>query len=265
MSNEEIVALIQEGRTDLYERLWWQVERLIRWKAHRLINTLEGSCRTTFDDLYQSGYIAMVDAVTTYKPDSGKFTTWLDYYLKSAFAVAAGYRTKRMRLDPLHTAASLNAPLSDDGDCDQLIDVVTDPVGMIPQQKVEEVIYTQQLHDALEKVLSKLPDRQEQVIRKKYYEGATVEQLAEEYGIDRQRVYQIEGNALRRLRLPGSAKVLLPFLIHDSSGFNPYRSGLGDFRNTGMSAQERYVRKQENTAERDKETLIRSIEELLKV
>ena len=38
MSNEDIVSLIQAGNADYFADLWAQLERLVRWKAKRVIS-----------------------------------------------------------------------------------------------------------------------------------------------------------------------------------------------------------------------------------
>lgn len=56
MSNEELVAVIQAGVPERMGELWDQVERLVSWKASRVMTALNGRGGVDFDDLYQSGY-----------------------------------------------------------------------------------------------------------------------------------------------------------------------------------------------------------------
>lgn len=96
ITNEELVIAIQAGENRMGE-LWEQVERLVKWKAKRIMTALElkGSpCGVEFDDLYQSGYPALVEAVETYDPAAGAFSTWFMYYLQKAFAVVTGYLSR---------------------------------------------------------------------------------------------------------------------------------------------------------------------------
>ena len=70
-----------------------------------------------FGDLYNSGYLALIAAADTYNPTAGcSFIGWLSMSLKTAFAEAGGYRSRKQALDPLHRASSLNAPLGNDED-----------------------------------------------------------------------------------------------------------------------------------------------------
>ena len=105
VSNEELVAKIQAGSVELMSELWERVERLVKWKAKRVMTVLEGcpGRSVEFADLYQSGYLAMVEAVDTYDPVTGaSFCTWLMYHLKTVFAEVTGYRTQKGRQEPLN-------------------------------------------------------------------------------------------------------------------------------------------------------------------
>lgn len=241
MSNEEIVSLIQSGNVNYFADLWEQIERLVRWKANRIISAIGSRAGAEFDDLYQSGYLAMVAAVNTYDPESGSFAGWFMLHLRTAFAEATGTRSQKQAKDPIHLASSLNCPLSDDSDADLLLAVIPDPIGEISLQNVEERIYQQQLHNALTAALEKLPDNERDVIQKKYLEGIPAEQIAVERGTTREVIRQNEKNGLRQLRHPANAKLLRPFYDFDYYGL----SGLSAFKNTGMSVQERYLIHQE--------------------
>lgn len=245
MSNEELVAAIQSGE-DCMGALWQQVERLVSWKASRIMTALNGRGGVEFEDLYQSGYPAMVAAVDSYKPEVGAFSTWFMLHLKTAFAEATGYRSNRQQRDPIHNAVSLDTPLTDDADSGDLMDVVADPAGAGRMEAVEEVIYRQQLHDALEKALEAIPEECGTVLRQRYYEGRTLSDLAEVQGVSMEMVRKRERDALRRLRSPKTACRLRPFYDFDFY----CGTGLGAFRHTGMSVQERYLVIEENRRER---------------
>lgn len=62
MSNEELVAVIQAGASERMGELWQQVERLVSWKVSRVMTALNGRGGVEFEDLYHSGYPAMVAA-----------------------------------------------------------------------------------------------------------------------------------------------------------------------------------------------------------
>ncbi len=245
MSNEELVAAIQAGEDRMGE-LWDQIEKLVMWKAHRVMTALDGRGGVEFDDLYQSGYPALVAAVDSYKPECGAFSTWLGYHLKTAFADATGYRSKKQQQDPIHRATSLDTPLADETDSDDLMAIIADPAGMKGLEAAEEAIYRQQLHDALEAALDAIPEDCGEILRQRYYEGRTLADLAEVHGVTPERVRKKEYEAIRHLRRPKAACHLRPFYDFDFY----CGTGLSAFQHTGMSIQERYLVIEEERRER---------------
>lgn len=249
MSNEELVAEIQSGAVELMEQLWEQVAGLIKWKAKRIMTVLEGcpGRGVEFEDLCQSGYLAMVAAVDTYDPAAGgAFTTWLMYHLKNAFAVATGYRTQKGRQEPLNNYLSLDTPLTDDADSDDLLDVVADPAGLQWRESLEESMWRKQLQEAVGAALSTVPEQYREILRLRYWEDMTLEDVGDLRGISKERVRQMENKGIRILRQPKTASQLYSFCDFDFySG-----TGLGAFRYGGMSVQERYLVVEEERKER---------------
>ena len=58
-----------------------------------------------------------------------------------------------------------------------------DPAAANAMQAAEDAIFQEQLHAALEEALHKLTEREQAVIRGKYYAGKTVRQISEEQGL----------------------------------------------------------------------------------
>ena len=88
MSNEELVAAIRAGAVERIPELWEQLEKLVMWKAIRVMHSMEvngNTCRggVEFEDLVHSGYPALVAAVETYdQSQESKFSTWFMFTLK---------------------------------------------------------------------------------------------------------------------------------------------------------------------------------------
>ncbi len=106
MTNEELVARIQGGERARMGDLWEQVERFVSMQTGRRARALAGFGGVTEEDLYPSGYLALVAAT------GRSFVSWLALALKTAFAEATGYRTKKR--DPLSYSASLDMTLDDE-------------------------------------------------------------------------------------------------------------------------------------------------------
>lgn len=194
-----------------------------------------------YGDLYNSGYFALVDAVERYDPVQGmQFIGLFALRLKSAFAEAGGWRTSKR--DPLNSAKSMDARLKEDDEGSGAFgDFIPDPRAAQALQDVEEQQYQEQLHAALERALGTLEDDEEAVIRARYYQGRTFEEIGPQ-------APATAASALRKLRRPQARKELEQFIEQRT----PYylRMGVQTFQNTGESAVERIFFKREQMREK---------------
>ena len=241
MSNEELVAAIQSGQTELLPQLWENVEKLIAWRANRFLSAISatGLCHgVESGDLINSGYFAMLAAIKTYEPEQSKFSSWLLQYLQTAFAEVTGYRTEKQRSDPLRYALSMDMPLEEE-DSDTLGDLHADPAATIPFENVDAETFRGQLHNALEEAISNLPDIQAVVIRRHYWDQQTLEEIGVAIGKSTERARQLEEKAIRAMRKQPCSRHLEDFVDQRT----PYYLHVGpmDFQRTHTSATERLV------------------------
>ena len=213
MSNEELVALIQSGERDHLLELWEQVQAFAVQRAKRRMILTDGYGGVTFDDLYNSGYVALAAAVESYDSAQGmSFIGWYAYALKTAFAEAGGYLGRKQAGDPIHTAGSLDAPISGEDEAADLIDIVADPTAADALEAVEDSIYTQQLHEALDAAIARLPADGSELIRTIYYGGNKQSDIAAERGVSKQSIARKKQECLARLRRPDCMKYLRGFV-----------------------------------------------------
>lgn len=83
----DIARSVQNGDTDILV-LWLACRRLVMQTARRWHRAFNGSRGVVLDDLEQVGFLALTKAAETWNPDSGAFSTWLTFQLKTAFAAA---------------------------------------------------------------------------------------------------------------------------------------------------------------------------------
>ena len=255
MSNEELVAAIQAGQMELLPHLWENVEKLILWRANRLLSMLSaaGLCHgVESGDLVNSGYFAVLAAVKTYEPGQRKFSSWLLQYLQTAFAEATGYRTEKQRSDPLRYALSMDIPLEDE-DGATLGDLQADPAATIPFENVDAEIFRGQLRNALDEAISNLPDIQALVIRRHYWDQQTLEEIGEEVGKSTERLRQLEEQAIRTMRTPQNHNQLESFVDRRT----PYYLHVGpqEFQRTHTSSTEKIVMLRERVRKERKKYL----------
>ena len=191
MTNEELALQIRAGERGRITELWARVRRFALWRARRWAAFGRG---VTVDDLEQEAFIALLSVYAL--------------RLKAAFTAATGRRTQRDRLDPLDRALSLDAPLNDDPDADTLEAVVEDPAGAAAIEEAEAHSDHQQLHGILDHALGALPAEQREVVRRRYYRGQTVAEIATATGVPEKEVRKLEAAALRVLRHPRVSQVL---------------------------------------------------------
>lgn len=209
MKNEELVAAIQGGERDRLPELWEQVERFVRKQAYRRYLLSNGLGGVETEDLYQSGYIALVAAVDSYNPTAGRsFIGWLALTLKTAFAEAGGYRSRKQANDPLHYAVSMDQPAKeDDTDGATLGELQMDPAAEYAIEAVEERDRLDRLRDAVENAIAQLPEDQQKAIRRRYYGVG----LTPPPGPERDQDATAHRAALRALRHPSRSRALLAY------------------------------------------------------
>jgi len=106
---------------------------------------------------------------------------------------------------------SLDKPVGEDGDS-QLADFIEDEESESPTDRVSQVLLREQLLEAIDS----LPPREQRILRLRYgfQDGQmyTLAEIGQRLGITRERVRQLEAQALGRLRKPESLQELEDFL-----------------------------------------------------
>ena len=188
MNNEELAAMAQAGDREALLKLWTQVRRMVYQQAMRWA----GVGGTTLEDLEQAGFIAMLRAVDSYDPSRGtKFSTHLFLRLRAELSAATGWSSKTARLDPLQSAVSLDAPLTDEEDA-TLADFIPDPAAAAEMGNAEVRI-------GVAAILAELPEDQQRAVRGKYWHDLTVDK-------------KTLNAAMKRLRHPDCSRRLKAYL-----------------------------------------------------
>lgn len=133
-----------------------------RW--HRAFN---GSRGVVLDDLEQVGFLALTKAAETWNPDSGAFSTWLTFQLKTAFAAAYFMRTERDRKDPLDSALPLDTPPAGADEDVMLRDIIPDAAAELAFEDVEH----KDLCSAVQSAVLSLPEDQRTAIIQEFWYG----------------------------------------------------------------------------------------------
>jgi RNA polymerase sigma-32 factor len=97
--------------------------------------------------------------------------------------------------------ASLNAPIREDGDSGEWMDWLVDD-GVSQESRLAESEQSENRHKALGRALTVLNDRERRIFeaRRLADEPITLEELADEFGVSRERVRQIEVRAFEKVQ-----------------------------------------------------------------
>lgn len=117
----------------------------------------------------------------------------------------------RWMLQVAQKPISLESPVGDD-EGSEFGMLVEDASSPSPAQ----VTYQNMLRERVEEVLSTLSPREARILRLRFGLGQdrayTLEEVGRKFGLTRERIRQIEGKALRQLRHPGRARLLLDYM-----------------------------------------------------
>jgi len=125
--------------------------------------------------------------------------------------MGVGHDKLRWMLDVARIPVSLESPVGDEDDS-ELGMFVEDTVTPSPAQTT----YENMLRERVEQVLATLSPREARILRLRFgLENGhpyTLEEVGHKFGLTRERIRQIEGKALRRLRHPYRARLLREYL-----------------------------------------------------
>lgn len=243
MSNEELAVRIQTGERELIPQLWEQVRRFVYKKAMQRFALSDVKDGVDVEDLAQSGFFALLKAIEDFQPEGEyKFTTYLTYHLKNAFAEVCGYKTSKR--DPLIDCTSLDTPLGDDSDSDTLLDLQADPSDLIGN--AEHRIWLEQLRETMSKAISALPQEQQATIACRYWKGLTLEETGAALGVNRTQANQYERKALNALAKNKYKNGLAQFVEERTLYYT--HVGIAAFTATKTSAVEKIVLAREKYA-----------------
>jgi RNA polymerase primary sigma factor len=117
----------------------------------------------------------------------------------------------RTMMDMSQHAIALERPVGEDGDS-EFGDFIEDQSSPCPVETATQHL----LEETIEEVLSELTPRQSHILRLRFgltgEEPHTLEEIANKFGLSRERIRQLEKDALRRLRHPSLAHNLRDYL-----------------------------------------------------
>ena len=252
-TNAALAALAAAGNTFALGQLWEINKGLLHrcfWQWYAKNKAVADEHGITLEDFEQEGFFAVQAAAKAYDPEKGSFATLLGYYVQNRIRkVVCGEhgrlmttedgREVRISANPLNGSISLDTPLDDtDGGSATIGDLQEDQAAAQAFQTAEDELYTEELHAALEEALNKLTAKQADVVRRHYFGGKCLSEIAREDNTTISAPYNHEQAAFLALRRN-------PALARWRDEVISTRA----WRGTGWNAWNRYGSVQERTVE----------------
>ncbi len=252
-TNAALAALAAAGNSFALGQLWeinkGFLHRLF-WQWYSKNKAAADNAGLTLEDFDQEAFFAVQAAAIAYTPEKGAFTTLLYYYVQSQInkAVCGEHRRNITTKDGRRVAVSAN-PLNECSSLDIRLDetdegsstkgeTIEDPAATQAFQTAEDDLYTEELHNALEEALSQLAAKQADVVRRHYFEGKAISEIAREDGTTLNAARNREQAAFIALRRNLKLQRWRDEVISTRA-----------WRGTGWNAWNRYGSVQERTAE----------------
>lgn len=214
-TNAVLAALAAAGNAFALGQLWEVNKSFVRrqlWQWYEKNKPIADSAGLSFDDLVQEGYFAVDYAAKHYDPERGSFTTVLGYALMNQIRTAtcgehsrvvstADGRRVQASANPLNECNSLDVRLdAEDEGSSTKGETIEDPAAAQAFQTAEDDIYTEELHAALEEALNKLTAKQADIVRRHYFGGKSLSEIAREDGTSHSAPRTTEQSAFIALR-----------------------------------------------------------------
>ena len=235
-TNEELVKAIQDGYREEMPTLWEQCYRFICLQAIRWKRAWANRPSFEVDDLTQSGYFALCEAVQEYEVGRGmSFISYLAYYLKREFSKVAGCYTPAQEKEPLNNAYSLDAPASANTE-DEITLGETLPFEETGYEEVEEALYNTYASGVVREAVKSLPDQQRIAIEEHYFEGKSFAEIGNTMNVAISTANGYIKRGKEKLRKGKYAPALSELLYGERNLY--HHTGYTAWKETGYSVQE---------------------------
>ena len=166
------------------------------------------------DDLMQVGRITIIKAVNNNIDYDYHISTAFNNSIKQAMLLEIAHHGYKIK----YTKRQIIRKFNEYYDADDISNDIYDRINYIYNKyAIPESNYTNDLlknfvDEYIEEALSKLTEREKDILRKRFYDGLFLDEIGKDYGVQRERIRQIEAKALRKLRHPAISRYFIDLL-----------------------------------------------------
>jgi len=216
-TNEALALRLQQGDSAAAEELWEQTRGWAYHTARRYLPAAARNNAVDMEDLMQSAFIGMLEAVRAYDAERGGFATVMKFYVGTECQQLLGLRGRERREH--YEAASLDAPLTSSSEF-TLSDVLEDTAG----PDMAALLEGEEMRRDVRAAVDRLPGREQAVIRRVYLDGVSMQAVATNTGDGYSSVNTAKANGLRLLRRDGSLRDWYEPRCYTHKGVRAFRS-----------------------------------------
>lgn len=164
VTNEELAVAYQHGDSEALSALWAQVEKLAVHFVKRYRSLAESNKAAEFEDLMQAAFLGVERAASAYREDEGRFSTIMDYYVKTEVYGLLGLRG-RMRREH-YDSVSTNTPIGEEGTA-----TVGDMIEDEGLPDADEELHRDDVRREVHEAIGRLPNKQATAVWRFYIDG----------------------------------------------------------------------------------------------
>jgi len=176
--------------------------RLAWWVANRVLKRVvarQGTGQDTealFEDLLDAALFGLSLAAKTFRPEIGAFSTYAVTVMTGECNRFLERSGRKLPPADVHVISLSDLVAREDSEGDAIGEFIADPNAEDPAEAASRRVLPHVLND----VIAALPDREAEVIRRRFILGESLEKIGAALGRSRQRIYQIERQALSHLK-----------------------------------------------------------------
>lgn len=183
-TNEELAMMIQDGDKVRIPELWERVRGIYMQKAFRYYGThkpLCDRCGVTVEDIQQQAFFAFLRSIEQYEPECElAFTSYINYPFQTEMQDLTRTRHSGQLQDCLNRCSSLDTPIeTDEGTADTIGDFVPDPAAL----DFVELLDAESVGAMIRNEVKQLPEQEREIICAYFFDGQTLGQIADRFGV----------------------------------------------------------------------------------